>query len=147
MEHSFSNDAISPTKVIWSWRRHLHVCLPPFKVSRLSNLWRGRWKNDGQSATYKLSCKKIYIKYKLNMKVEAKYKQTNRRGTSWKKSLPLSLWAMEMNFLKFRYQILLINLSSAFIIVFQISRENLRASRVASRYNLAAVFVALDSFF
>jgi len=42
----------STTEATWHWRRHWHVWFPPFGVSLLSNLWRGRWKNDGQCATY-----------------------------------------------------------------------------------------------
>ena len=62
--------------------------------------------------------------------------------TSLKKSSPLSLWATEMNFSKFRVRMLLINLSWAFVITVQISVDDLRASGVASRYNLAAVSAA-----
>jgi hypothetical protein len=76
------------------------------------------------------------------MKIQWKYKE--RINTSLKKSSPLSLWATEMNFSKFRKRMLLINFSWAFVITFQISVEDRRASGVASRYNLAAISDALD---
>jgi hypothetical protein len=74
----------------------------------------------------------------------AKIMDKSEMFTSWKKSSPLSLWAMEMNFSKFRVRMLLINLSCAFVIACHISGEVLRASGVASRYNLAVLSAALD---
>jgi len=70
--------------------------------------------------------------------------KTNRRRTSKKKSSPLSLWATEMNFSKFRDRIFLMSFSCALFIISQISVADLRDSGVFSRYNLAAVSAAFE---
>ena len=59
-------------------------------------------------------------------------------------SSPLSLWATEMNFSKFRDRMFLINFSWAFVITSQISGADLSASGVFSHYNLAAVSTAAE---
>ena len=136
---------VPPTKPL-GFKVGIHMCgghLLKFFDCHISD-------EEGGEMTVKLPHIRVICKKKISSttrfrekwKIQWKYK--DRRCTSWKKSSPLSLWATETNFSKLQDQMFLINLSWFFVIASQILGANLRASGVASRYNLAAVSTALD---